>query len=239
MAALVATTTARTRLGPVGRMTAQGLDQSVQTSDDGAWTWPTRPLLRMPWQKSFDVEDALRKAGAAFWDHGYEATSMADLLEAMGIQKGSFYDTYGSKKEVYLRSLEQYATTRFEEFRALAADHPPKAALRVLIEAIHDECAGPEGHKGCMVVNGALELAHSDTAAQRLVARTLEAHEEAYLRLIEAGQEAGEISRHLDAPATAKALLALVMGMRVYSRAGSPRTTLRTLADQALALLER
>ena len=193
----------------------------------------------MPWTKNFDVDEALRKAGEAFWTHGYEATSMSSLLEAMGIQKGSFYDTYGSKKEVYLRALDQYTNTRFDEFKGLADGHTPKQALRVLIDAIHDECASKEGHRGCMVINCALELAHSDTDAQRFVQRTFETHEDFYAELIRAGQEAGEISSDIDPQATAKAMLALVMSMRVFSRAGSSRATLRTLADQALELLER
>ena len=56
--------------------------------------------------------------------------------------------------------------------------------------------------------------------------------------LIEAGQDAGEISAKLDAAATAKSMLALVVGMRVFSRSGATKASLRTLADQALALLE-
>lgn len=193
----------------------------------------------MPWTKNFDVDEALRRAGEAFWTHGYDATSMSALLEAMGIQKGSFYDTYGSKKEVYLQALEQYTSTRFDQFRDLAAGHAPKQALRVLIDAVHDECIGRNGHRGCMVINCALELAHSDTDAQRFVQRTLEVHEDFYAGLIRAGQEAGEIGAAIDPAATAKTLLALVMSMRVFARAGSSRATLRTLADQALELLER
>ena len=192
----------------------------------------------MPWQKNFDVDTALRKAGETFWTQGYDATSMRDLLGAMGIQKGSFYDTYGSKKQAYLRALEQYQDERFGFFASLVEGLGPKLALRRLIDEVYDDCISPAGHRGCMVINCALELAHSDTAAQRVVQRAFETHERSYQDLIEAGQAAGEIPAKLDAAATAKALLAVVMGMRVYSRAGAPKATLRTLADQALALIE-
>jgi len=193
----------------------------------------------MPWTKNFDVDEALRKAGETFWAQGYDATSMTDLLGAMGIQKGSFYDTYGSKRDAYLRSLEQYTDERFASFDEQVQGLRPKEALRALIEAIHGECIGSEGHRGCMLINCALELAHSDTGAQRIVQRGLETHEQSFADLICAGQGAGEISAELDPGATAKALLALVMGMRIYSRAGSSRACLRTLADQALELIER
>ena len=193
----------------------------------------------MPWKKNFDVDVALRRAGETFWSHGYEATSMTDLLQAMGIQKASFYDTYGSKKAIYLRSLEQYATTRFGHFDGLVEGLAPKAALHTLIDAIYAECVSKAGHRGCMLINCALELAHCDVDAQRAVARALEAHEQSYTDLIQAGQAAGEISSDIDATATAKAMLAIVMGMRIFSRAGSSKATLRTLADQALGMIER
>jgi TetR/AcrR family transcriptional repressor of nem operon len=192
----------------------------------------------MPWEKNFDVDDALRKAGATFWSQGYQATSMCDLLDAMGIQKGSFYDTYGSKQEAYLRSLEQYTGERFGHISQVAEGLAPKDALRAQIDEIHSECTGSLGHRGCMLINCALELAHSDMAAQRQVQRAIEAHEQSFQDLIEAGQAAGEIPAQLDAAATAKSMLALVVGMRVFSRSGATKASLRTLADQALALLE-
>lgn len=193
----------------------------------------------MPWQKNFDVDDALRKAGERFWSQGYEATSMCDLLDAMGIQKGSFYDTYGSKREVYLRSLEQYGQERFEFFSGVVEGLAPKASLYALIELVYEECIGPVGHRGCMLINCALELAHCDTGALRVVQSGFEAHEQSFQDLIEAGQAAGEIDGALDAAATAKSMLALIVGMRVFSRAGTSKAGLRTLANQALALLER
>ena len=148
----------------------------------------------MPWKKNFDVDEALQRAGETFWTQGYESTSMNDLLAAMGIQKGSFYDTYGSKRDAYLRALGQYTRTRFDEFDALIVGQPPKQALRTLIDAIYEECAGQEGHRGCMLINCALELAHSDIEAQRIVQSGLETHEASYAELIRAGQASGELS---------------------------------------------
>jgi TetR/AcrR family transcriptional repressor of nem operon len=192
----------------------------------------------MPSKPTFDVEETLRKAGETFWSSGYEATSMNDLLAAMGIQKGSFYNTYGSKRDAYLSAIEQYASTRFAYFSDQVAGQGPKQALTSLLQIIAGECVSNDGHKGCMIINCALELAHSDTAAQRAVQRSLEIHEQSYADLITAGQAAGEIDTQLDANATAKAMLAIVIGMRVISRAGAASSAIRTLKDQALQLIE-
>ena len=191
----------------------------------------------MPWEKQFDIDVALEKAGETFWSHGYEATSIRDLLSAMGIQKGSFYDTYGSKKEAYLMALDQYMVTRFAQFRETVEQVAPKRSLEMHLNEIFQECIGADGHRGCMVVNCALELAHSDKDAQKAVRRAFKIHEKFFLERIVAAQEAGEVSSEIDAPATAKAIFAIVLGMRVHSRAGASKATLRTLTDQALALL--
>ncbi len=192
----------------------------------------------MPWEKQFDVDVALQKAGETFWSHGYEATSVRDLLGAMGIQKGSFYDTYGSKKEAYLMALDQYIDTHCAQLRERVEQQSPKRSLEMHLNNILEDCIGANGHRGCMVINCALELAHSDTAAQKAVRRAFKINEDFFFERLVAAQEAGEVSSAIDAAATAKAILAITMGMMVYSRSGAPKATLRTLADQALALID-
>ena len=62
----------------------------------------------MPWEKSFDTEEALGKAMAAFWARGYEATSMQDLVDCMGIGRGSIYAAFGDKRRLFMRALALY-----------------------------------------------------------------------------------------------------------------------------------
>ena len=192
----------------------------------------------MPWKKQFDVDAALQTAGETFWSRGYVATSVRDLLNAMGIQKGSFYDTYGSKREIYLMALRQHIEARSAGFRERYAHRAPRQALEAHLNDILEECVSANGRRGCMVINCALELAHSDTVAQKAVGRAFKIHEKFFTERIVAAQEVGEISVEIDAAATAKAILAIVMGMRVYSRAGTSKATLRSLVDQALALID-
>ena len=62
----------------------------------------------MPRAKCFDRNDALEKAMKAFWSRGYEATSMQDLVDCMGINRGSLYNTFGGKHELFLEALDHY-----------------------------------------------------------------------------------------------------------------------------------
>ncbi|MEO1370074.1 MAG: TetR/AcrR family transcriptional regulator [Acidobacteriota bacterium] len=191
----------------------------------------------MPRETQFDIDETLEKAGDAFWRHGFEATSMSALLAAMGIQKGSFYNTYGSKHEVYLRSLERYAATRRHELSAAVQGQTGLEAIRTHFEIIHDECVGSSGDLGCMIINCALERAREDEEARAIVQRSLARHEALLAAWVREGQGAGELRVDLDADAAAKSLMSFVMGMRVYSRSGGDPEAVRTLADAALRLI--
>ena len=60
----------------------------------------------MPWQKNYDETEVLEKATRAFWTHGYEATSMGDLVKATGINRGSMYAAFPSKRDLFLQVLK-------------------------------------------------------------------------------------------------------------------------------------
>lgn len=191
----------------------------------------------MPWEKQFNKEEALERAGQAFWAGGYEATCMTSLLESMGIQKGSFYATFGSKRQVLLDSLEAYIRTWQAQSRGFAQELSPRAALERQLANHAAEARGENRKMGCYVVNMALELAPHDEEVRRLVATAFSDHEEHYTELLKAGQSRGEISPELDARATARALLALVLGLRVLSRSAAPHGVIDSVLQQALALL--
>lgn len=192
----------------------------------------------MPWTKQFDVDEALDRALALFWRKGYEATSMRDLLAAMGIQKGSFYNTFSSKHELLLRALDRYTSSRFDDFSRVIDGLEPREAIAALFRTVAKHCVADERELGCMVVNCALELAPDDPEVQAMVHRTIRAHEGLFADLIRRGQDTGEIPAAVPVNRTAKALMGLTMAMRVYSRAGAPKATIAALSDQAMALVE-
>lgn len=192
----------------------------------------------MPSSKNFDVDAALDRAGETFWSNGYEATSMRDLLLAMGIQKGSFYDTYGSKHQAFLTALEKYGERSVSGMAELRTRLSPRAALAAMFDLIQADCVGANRDRGCMLVNCALEMAPRDPDAQKVVQAGFKRHEGLIRTWIEQGQAEGDIRADLDAKAVAKTLLGLIMGMRVHARAGSSKATIKTIADQAMSLLD-
>lgn len=191
-------------------------------------------MASVPWEKQFDRDQVLERCEHTLWAGGYEATSMETLLARMGIQKGSFYATFGSKHNALIEALHRYIAERFEGFAAVERENAPLDALERHFDAVLAESAGEHPDRGCFVLNCALELAPRDRAVRKLVQKTLQAHE-AFLRgRLQAARETGSLPAEFDVAKGAITLLGFVLGMRVMARAMLPLATIRALRDQAV-----
>ena len=192
----------------------------------------------MPWEKQFDVDEALSRAMEAFWSQGYEATSTQDLLARMGINRGSLYDTFGSKRDLFLKALEQYQTTyQRPKVAAAARGRTPRETIGALFDSLVAEALGDDGRCGCLLVNTALELAPHDAEIARIVADGLRDIEAFFKETIEQGRQTGEIPGHVDAAEVARALLGLMVGLRVLARSLPDKRVLDAIATRAKAML--
>lgn len=114
----------------------------------------------MPRPKTFDVDDVLDRAVDLFWVQGYAATSMEDLVNHLGINRGSLYSTFGSKQELYERALERYLTTGQDRFAQMISD--PAIPLRDAVKALLTSAATKTDHRGCLLVNTTMERNATD-----------------------------------------------------------------------------
>ncbi len=193
----------------------------------------------MPWEKQFDVDDALTRAMEVFWSKGYEAASMQDLLVHMGINRGSLYDTFGNKRRLFLKALRHYQATYLRSRVAAAArGRTPKAVIGAMFEMLVADALGDNRRSGCLLVNTALERAPHDAEVAAVVAEGLGEIEAFFAATIRQGRAAGEIPEHVDAVEAARGLLGLMLGMRVLARSLPEETVLRSIAGQAMAMLE-
>lgn len=192
----------------------------------------------MPWEKSFDLDDAVDRAARVFWAKGYEATSMADLVEGMGINKGSLYNAFGNKKALFQRALLKYDQDNRQKLitHLDALDDPVTAIERLFDTMIADSAADPD-KKGCMIVNTALELPCHDADTGALICAALGDFEAFFRRQIRQGQERGAIAAGVDPDQTAKALLAMVVGLRVLARGAFDIESLKAIRKDALRLV--
>ncbi|MBL3671494.1 TetR/AcrR family transcriptional regulator [Streptomyces sp. M2CJ-2] len=190
--------------------------------------------------KEFDPDAALQSALELFWRRGYEATSMTDLVEHLGIGRASLYATFGSKHELYLKALDRYAETRDAALLAeLSQPGPALPAVRAVVRRFAAEAASPEGRlNGCFVTNTAAELAPHDPAAARRVEISWEHVETLLHSALVRAQAQGELPEGRDPRALARMLLVLLQGVRIVGKASNDPARVRDAAEQALALLD-
>ncbi len=192
----------------------------------------------MPWEKQFDVDQALTQAMRAFWARGYEATSMHDLVACMGINRGSLYATFGGKRALFIQALRHYdAVYRQAWVAALGAAPSGKRAILEAFETVIAAVLKDGARDGCLLVNTALELSPHDPEIAEIVREGLAEMEGFFRRMVEKSQAAGEIPAGLDAVETARALLGLFIGLRVLSRSRPEKALLRSIARQAEVIL--
>jgi TetR/AcrR family transcriptional regulator, transcriptional repressor for nem operon len=188
--------------------------------------------------KEFDEEVAIDAAVDRFWARGYEATSVRDLAECMGIGGASLYNAYGDKRALFTRSLERYANRSMRERIArLEARHRPKEAIRAFLAEIVERSLKDPERRGCLLVNSALDIAPHDAEIAKAVSGYLDELRGFFRRNLEAGQKTGEVAKKLDPEETSSHLLGVVLGIRVLARTGANRQTLENVARPALALL--
>ncbi|AUA10335.1 TetR/AcrR family transcriptional regulator [Streptomyces samsunensis] len=190
--------------------------------------------------KEFDPEAALQSALELFWQRGYEATSMAHLVDHLGIGRASIYATFGSKHELYLKAMDRYAETHDPDLLAeLSQPGPALPAVRAVVRRFAAEAASPEKRlAGCLVTNTAAELAPHDPAAARRVELSWDRVETPLHSALIRAQAQGELPEDRDPRALARMLFVLLQGLRVVGKASDDPARVRDAAEQALALLD-
>ena len=146
--------------------------------------------------REFDEVTALEAAIECFWHRGYEATSVRDLADKMGISAPSLYNTYGDKHALFVQALEHYLDHSARALiKRLENSLPPKQAVRRFIEEIIERSVNDRERRGCFLINSALEVAPHDRQLGALIADRLAEIEAFFYRSIKAAQAKGAVPR--------------------------------------------
>lgn len=188
--------------------------------------------------KEFDPDAALQAALELFWERGYESTSIADVVERLGIGRASLYATFGDKHELYVKALRRYLQTRDPSpIELLSQPGPALPAIRRLVEQYAWRASTEEGRRGCMIVNAAAELLPRDEEVCRVVDRSWEGVETALTSALIRARAQGELAEGRDPRALARFLLVVLQGMAVMGKASADPDRMRDAAEQALSML--
>nr|WP_189953794.1 TetR/AcrR family transcriptional regulator [Streptomyces alanosinicus] len=188
--------------------------------------------------RSFDRAAALEKALMAFWEHGYEATSVADLTRIMGIGAPSLYAAFGDKRTLFEEVVRVYTDTHgaFAD-RAIAEEPTARAAVERILREAAAEYTDPAHPYGCLVAHAATNCTSPEV--ERLLRERRGADIAALAARIRADAATGLLPAGTDAAALARHTGAMVQGMSQQARDGASREELEALAEIAMAIWPR
>ena len=190
-------------------------------------------------KKEFDREEVLEKAMEVFWSKGYEATSIQDLVESMGINRGSLYDTFTDKHTLFLDAIAHYRHTVVEQaFARLAAPEASKQAIIDHFHAVVDRAIADGRRWGCLMTNTIVELSARDSAISACTQTNLQQIENTFYKALVSAQQQGELKPDQDLRALARYLTASMQGLRVISKATPDPDVLRDIVKVVLSVLE-
>lgn len=183
---------------------------------------------------AFNQDAALDAALNVFWSRGYEGTSMAELTEALGINKPSIYAAFGNKEELFRLALARYVTGPVafvgEAMKQPTARQVVEKFLMQAVDAFSDKTTP----NGCMIVQGALTCGQSASAIQQELIAYRKSLEASFNERFELAKAQGDLPQQVNSKQLAKYIATIHQGMSVQASTGATREELLGVAEMAL-----
>ena len=194
----------------------------------------------MPRTRTLSDDTVLERAVGVFWQNGYAGTSLRDLTQATGLGSAALYHRFADKDGLFVEALRRYADEGLvERLARLSAAADPLGAVRDFLDELIALSLADPRHRGCLLVNTALDGAAMSNEARELVRERLGEVERFFAGRLEQAVASGALDRKADIAANATALLGAVFAIRVMARLDPDPKRLRALADHAIASLPR
>ncbi len=199
-------------------------------------TAPTKAEKGRGRPRSFDEEEVLDSLVALFWECGFEAASLHEIVNASGLNKSSLYNTFGSKDELFERVLTHYMDIREATFKEAMAEGTLDALLG-FVDLMRMEVNGEFGGRGCLAINSSTELGLRNDSVTELSNRYRTMMREGLGGPLERAEQTGEIAPGM-AGVYADALMSFTMSTAVTIRSGAGGDEINALLDSMVGLIE-
>lgn len=195
--------------------------------------------MLMARHKEFNQQEALEKAMETFWRHGYEGTSIQDLVGSMGINRGSLYDTFGDKHSLYLAAIAHYDETIVQKIvNRLEAPDSSKQCIIGYFDELVDLAVDDRTRCGCFMTNAAVELCPHDAEAAKHIRDNLQRIENAFHHALQQAKIKGDLKSEQDLKSLAHYLTCLLQGLKVIAKVNPQREVLQEIVRVALSILD-
>ncbi|CAB5679054.1 Potential acrAB operon repressor [Delftia tsuruhatensis] len=181
--------------------------------------------------KDFDPDEIADAAMRVFWQRGYAATSVQDLVDGTGLSRSSLYGTFENKQGLFQHALRRYEAVTTSNVELLSGPGRARDLVRQLLLRIVQDELSDAGRRGCLVANAALELAGHDEAVAERVAGNFQRLQKALEKLILRGQQEGDITDSKKPRALARFIVNTIQGLRVLGKGSSAAQRRQCLMD--------
>jgi TetR/AcrR family transcriptional repressor of nem operon len=188
--------------------------------------------------REFDTEQVMEAVINAFWERGYEATSLADLMAVTGLKKGSIYKAFGDKHSLFLKALQSYLDRLYSLTRKVLNNPNPEVAIANWFELLSDTAVNSGVNKGCFAINSTMEMAPHDPDVAKMLEYQYSRVGKLLEKAIAQGQEAGVFRQDLSTQELRQMLLITANGILASSRAAFLRSDLAQVTTSVLATLK-
>ncbi len=184
--------------------------------------------------REFDEDRVKEALMNVFWEKGYEAASMQDLVDATGLLKGSLYGAFGGKQALYMIALAHYDHTRIQAgIDMLTGEGSAREKITRLFDTVIDAARAGVFAGGCLLCNASVEMAPVDTAVENSVKGIIRRFQSAVRTAIESA-----IKPSVDAAALSGFIICAYFGARVLAKAGAPLQMIVDTREQCLRDLD-
>jgi AcrR family transcriptional regulator len=181
--------------------------------------------------RAFDADEALERAMIVFWTKGYEAASLSDLTEAMGINRPSLYAAYGNKQELFRKALERYGDGPSSYERKALAQATVREVAEGLLRGAADVQTDPNTPAGCLATLGTTYCADDSSTVGKMVIASRVAGHAAIRERLERARAEGDLPAGADPKALTHYLGTVVCGMAVLAASGATRNELERVIE--------
>lgn len=185
--------------------------------------------------REFDVERTLDRAVRVFWRQGYEGTAIADLTEALGINRPSLYAAFGNKESLFRQVLARYVEQRANYLPLALARPSARAVVEQLLLGAADATTGRGLPRGCLGVQGALATSPDSDPVRRTLTGWRRSGEAGIRARLARAREEGDLPAAVDPAVLARYVCSLMYGMSVQAAGGATRTQLHQVVELSLA----
>lgn len=199
---------------------------------------PRAGEVRMGRPRGFDEDAALEAAMRVFWEKSYEGASIADLTEAMGINRSSMYAAFGDKESIFHRVMERYREGPMTYIRQALAEPSLREVVAALLRGTAEFLSIPGNPRGCLSIQGALACGTDAEPVKQSIIDWRKSGEAALKKRLQQAQSEGELAAGIQPADFARYMSSVMAGLGVQAANGATRAELRRVAEIALRCIE-